>query len=297
MPKKLKIMSGQAGQRLDILLTDMLDRSRSRSRWQKLINSEDIKVNGKSVKPSYQVETGDVVEITDQPADENQAIEPPKLKTVYEDEFVLVVNKPAGLLVHAVPGRPSEPTLAGFAKTKSTDEDPDRPGIVHRLDRDTSGLMIIAKDAETKKYLQDQFRKHQVKKTYTLLVWGHLKETEALIDLPIGRQTDSALRTVAPTGKPSQTVYKVTREYPTHSLIEASPMTGRTHQLRVHFAHLGHPIVGDRLYGNPAQSQPGRLFLHASKLEFSNPKGAPISLTQPLPQELRQFLKTLDKPV
>ncbi len=291
----LTITAEDSGQRLDVFLAAKL--GKSRSLWQREIKLGNILINQSHTKPSYLTETTDAVIINHNLQDSTPPSTPPQLSIVYQDSHLLVVEKPAGLLVHPVPGHQSEPTLTQFAALHTKDTDPDRPGIVHRLDRETSGLIIIAKDAPTKHYLQDQFRRRKVKKTYLLLVEGHLKQADALIDLPIGRKKDSAKRSVLPTGKPAQTHYQVLREYEYCTLVEAHPQTGRTHQLRVHFAHLGHPLVGDGLYGHAPQPNLGRLFLHASELEFTSPDGRILKLQSPLPDPLQQFLHSFETAV
>lgn len=291
-----KIVSkNEAGQRLDVWLVQKF--GNSRNYWQGLIKLGNVQLNHKLVKASYQVEANDNITIT---KSEETCLEPqaaPAIEIVYEDDELLVVEKPAGLLVHAVKGQQPQATLAQFAAARTSDPDPDRPGIVHRLDRDTSGLIIIAKTATAKAFLQEQFRSRQVHKTYQLLVEGHLRQPEALIDLPIGRKSDSAKRTVMPTGREAQTKYKVLLEFPKYSLVEAYPQTGRTHQLRVHFNHLGHPIVGDNLYGHKPPVGLKRLFLHATSLEFTTPSGLQLKLRSTLPPQLQQFLLSLTNAV
>ncbi len=289
--KQLRVKPQGAGQRLDVWLVNQI--GNSRNYWQHLIKQGNIQINGASTKSSYQIERNDAVSIieTESLATANPAV--PPIKVIYQDQYLLVVEKPDGLLTHPVPGQKPQATLAQFATAHTSDQDGERSGIVHRLDRETSGLIIIAKDSATKAYLQEQFRSRKVHKTYQLLVEGHLKQMEALIDLPIGRKSDTAKRAVMPNGKPAQTGYKVLMEYPKYSLVEAYPKTGRTHQLRVHFNHLGHPIVGDRFYGNPPPAGLGRMFLHASDLEFIGPDDRKYKLHSSLPPELQQFLVSL----
>lgn len=215
---------------------------------------------------------------------------PPKLTIVYEDSDLLICDKPAGLLVHPAPGG-SEPTLVDFARLHTQDTDPDRPGIVHRLDKNTSGLVIVAKTVAAKTYLQSAFKNHEIQKTYLALVSGHPSHSQAIIRLPIMRQSGHpARRKVAVGGRDSETHYLTVGNYGPYSLLELKPKSGRTHQLRVHLSHLGHPLVGDSLYGKVLPKTLNRQFLHASKLEFVGPSGQNISVSSPLPPDLQAFL-------
>ena len=218
----------------------------------------------------------------------------PQLKIIYEDSDMVVVDKPAGLLVHPAHDD-SGPSVVDYARQISSDPDPDRPGIVHRLDRDTSGLLILAKTAEAKRVLQQAFKERQVHKTYTMLVHGHPEPPRALLRLPVGRTSDPTKRGVAPDGRPAETSYAVVKTYPGFSLIQAEPTTGRTHQLRVQFKHLGHPVVGDQLYGHEPNLGLARQFLHASRLQLKAPGGSAVDLGSPLPPELEQVLRQLEK--
>lgn len=295
MKKTIKITAKDAGRRLDSLLTELT--GKSRSFWQKQIHALRVIVNDKAAPSSYQPKPGDKVSFELPAQDKTEVIETPDLPVLYEDEDVLVIDKPAGLLVHDVTGRLPEATVAGFAALHSQDPDPVRPGIVHRLDRNTSGVMIIAKTEAAKAFLQDQFRSHTVKKEYTLLVEGHMREPEAVIDLPLGRKSDTSRRVVTPTGKPATTSYVVQSEYPRYSLITAIPQTGRTHQLRAHFAHLGHPIAGDKLYGAASIGSLDHQFLHAAKLSLKLPSGKEKTFASPIPTKLQVILDRLNAQV
>ena len=217
-----------------------------------------------------------------------------QLPVVYQDQDIAVIDKPAGIMVHPAAGS-SSPTIVDFARTISSDPDPQRPGIVHRLDRDTSGLLIIAKTTDAKLHLQQQFKTHQVKKTYLLLVHGYPEPSAATLRLPVGRAQNPTRRAVTPQGRPAETSYSTLERFRGYSLIEATPLTGRTHQLRVHFQHIGHPIVGDLLYGHEPNLGLRRQFLHAARLEFVTPAGDPLRLESPLPTELQQVLAELGK--
>ena len=256
-------------QRLDIHLSTSFDPSISRSLWQKYIKAGHVSVNHHVVTtPKFEVDETDEIAVN-LPEQEQASAELPIL---YEDDDVMVVNKPSGLLTHAKGGLSTEPTVAEIIRPKTSfASGTDRPGIVHRLDRDTSGVLIIAKTTEAAAHLQRQFAQRTTKKTYLAVTDGVPKLAAAKIDLPIGRNpaAPSTFR-VDPNGKPAQTTYCVLTATDNQALIELKPTTGRTHQLRVHMAYLNTPILGDRVYGKPNAS---RLMLHAHKLEITLPSG------------------------
>lgn len=257
-------------QRLDVHLSTAFDPSISRSLWQKYIKADYVSVNQHVVTtPKFEVDETDEIAVK-LPEQEQASAELPVL---YEDDDVMVVNKPSGLLTHAKGGLSTEPTVAEIIRPKTSfaASGTDRPGIVHRLDRDTSGVLIIAKTADAAAHLQRQFAQRTTKKTYLAITDGVPKLAAAKIDLPIGRNPSapSTFR-VDPNGKPAQTTYRVLAAADNQALIELNPTTGRTHQLRVHLAYLTTPILGDRVYGKPNAS---RLMLHAHKLEITLPSG------------------------
>lgn len=220
-----------------------------------------------------------------------------QIRVVYQDQYLLVVDKPAGLVMHAGNGA-SQPTLADWARQHTTDPDAERPGIVHRLDKDTSGLVIIAKTAAAKASLQQQFKQRRVQKAYLVLVQGELARPQAIIELPLGRSRQNPIKqAVAPDGKPATTEYRVISRYPGYSLIVACPQTGRMHQLRVHLSHIGHPVVGDAVYGHAKLSGLKRQFLHAHRLEFISPSGQPVRVESGLPADLAAVIQLLGKPL
>ena len=256
-------------QRLDIHLSTAFDPSISRSLWQKYIKAGRVSVNQRVVTaPKFEVDETDEIAVK-LPEQEQASAELPIL---YEDDDVMVVNKPSGLLTHAKGGLSTESTVAEIIRPKTSfASDTDRPGIVHRLDRDTSGVLIIAKTTDAATHLQRQFAQRTTKKTYLAVTDGVPKLAAAKIDLPIGRNPSapSTFR-VDPNGKPAQTTYRVLAATDAQALIELNPTTGRTHQLRVHLAYLATPILGDRVYGKPNAR---RLMLHAHKLEITLPSG------------------------
>jgi len=271
--------------RLDIYLSTKFDTTISRSLWQKYIKAGYVSVNSKvATTPKFEVDETDEIALN-LPEKEQTDVDLPIL---YEDDDVIVVNKPSGLLTHAKGGLSDEPTVAEIIRPKTSfATDTDRPGIVHRLDRDTSGLLIIAKNPESAAHLQRQFAERTAKKTYIAITDGKPKLNAAKIDLPIGRNPSapSTFR-IDPNGKPAQTTYHVLAENDAQSLVELKPTTGRTHQLRVHLAHLNAPILGDRVYG---KSSDCRMMLHAQKLEITLPSGERKVFEAAVPDEFKKF--------
>ncbi|MCC9312750.1 MAG: RluA family pseudouridine synthase [Candidatus Nanosynbacter sp.] len=271
--------------RLDIYLSTKFDTTISRSLWQKYIKAGYVSVNNKvATTPKFEVDETDEIALN-LPEKEQADVDLPIL---YENDDVIVVNKPSGLLTHAKGGLSDESTVAEIIRPKTSfATDTDRPGIVHRLDRDTSGLLIIAKNPESAAHLQRQFAERTAKKTYIAITDGKPKLNAAKIDLPIGRNPSapSTFR-IDPNGKPAQTTYHVLAENDAQSLVELKPTTGRTHQLRVHLSHLNAPILGDRVYG---KSSDCRMMLHAQKLEITLPSGERKVFEATIPDEFKRF--------
>lgn len=232
----------------------------------------------------------------------------PKPEVIYEDKDVLVLNKPAGLLVHPIKKFQKDPSmvewlLKNYPMVAKVGDDPEnRPGIVHRLDQDTSGVMLVAKTQKAFLYLKRLFQEHEVKKTYVALVWDEIKVPSGVIDRPMGMKSGGLKRTTRIKGakliKEARTIYRVRSYYEIpgekqrFTLIEAEPQTGRTHQIRVHMASIGHPVVGDKLYTNKiAPSSIKRQFLHAESLELTLPNKKRIKFNAKLPRDLslKQF--------
>ena len=286
------------GTRLDRYVADQLP-DLSRGTVQGLIESGRVRVDGQHRKPKFRMTPGEVVsvEIPTPQVDEIQP-DPIPLSIVYEDADVIVVDKPAGMVVHPAPGHPRG-TLAnalvahvpGISVGGSQ-----RPGIVHRLDKDTSGLIVAAKTDRGRTALVTQWESRSVEKTYLTLVSGSLEDEEATIDAPIGRDPKNRQRmAVVRSGRPAVTHFCVVERFPDTTLLEVSIETGRTHQIRVHLAFIGHPIVGDQLYGRARPTDPRleRQFLHASALGFRLPDGGALRLEAPLPEDLQAVLKEL----
>lgn len=270
--------------RLDIHLAESHPAA-SRSTWQKHVKAGHISVNGNVVtSPRHDIAATDQVAIN---VPELTDFSSHELPIIYLDDNVIVINKAAGVLTHSKGALNDEFTVAEFFKRYSTyNTDTNRPGIVHRLDRDTSGVMIGARNPETAALLQRQFADRKVKKTYYAVIDGTVANREALIDLPIGRNPSapSTFR-VDPKGKPAQTAYRIIAANSRYSLIELRPQTGRTHQLRVHMQFIHTPIHGDRVYGKPAD----RLYLHAHSLEITIPTSDRRVFTAPTPDAFEQL--------
>ncbi len=225
--------------------------------------------------------------------------EPIPLQIVYEDEHLLAVDKPAGMVVHPAAGHSSGTlvnALLAYCPQVADVGGVDRAGIVHRLDKDTSGLLLVAKDPEAHAALQRQFKRRQVRKTYLALVEGRVAPKEGIVEAPVGRDRRARKRmAVTRTGRPAVTQYRVVEYFHDHTLLQVRPHTGRTHQVRVHLAWIGYPVVGDRIYGPRRQPLlPHRHFLHAQELVFTHPAtGEKVTLTAPLPPDLKAVLTRL----
>lgn len=273
-------------QRLDHYLAEQYT-DISRAFLQKLCNTDQVLVNGKPEKSGFKLKPSDEVKVLYDMA-QIEKIEDIDLPILFQDDDVLVINKPAGVISHSRGKYWNEPSVASFIRQVSA-QPGDRAGIVHRLDRATSGVMICAKNQTALEFLQKQFHDRKVKKTYMAVVSGHLDPEEAVIDMPIERnpKAPSTFR-VGSNGKVAQTRYKVVKSSDLYDEVQLEPATGRTHQLRVHLEHQGHPIVGDTLYkGKPAE----RLLLHAFELTIDLPGGGAKTFTAPLPPEFTQAMQ------
>lgn len=298
------IESDHAGTRLDAYLASQID-GWSRARLQRLIENEDVLVNGKASKPSYKLREHDEVEVElIAPAADAFVPENIPIEIIYEDDTLVVVNKTAGLVVHPAAGVASGTLANALAYHFQNLPGSVRPGIVHRLDRDTSGLLVVAKTESALENLSDQFRDRTVYKSYVALVHGRLASNSGKIDQPLAR--DPANRTrmaVVRNGRNALTLYRLRRGFDRFTLLDVELKTGRTHQIRVHLAWLKHPVVGDETYGAGRDNtiQDARLrarvrslnrqFLHAEKLGFTHPKtGEWVKFESPLPEELVELL-------
>ena len=277
----------------------------SRSYVQRLIEDGRLTLDGRPVKSNTVLEAGTNLEldIPDRPAATIAPEEIP-LHVAYEDADVLIIDKPAGLVTHPAPGQTSGTLVnallaRGGVEAYGTVAGEDRPGIVHRLDRDTSGLIVVARNDRAQAALMAQLRARRVKKTYLALVHGALPADNGRIEAPVGRDPRHYSRmAVVPTGRPSVTGYRVRERLPGWTLVEVDLLTGRTHQIRVHFASIGHPVAGDPVYATGAARRGpeglGRLFLHSWRIEFASPSADRIIRAEaPLPQELGDVLARL----
>lgn len=287
------------GERLDKVVVALVSHL-TRTAVQRLIKGGAVTVNGRAAKPGYRVQAGETVSVRIPPQPPTLVLpEAMSLDIVYEDEALLVVNKPAGLVVHPAPGHSGGTLVNGllaYCPQVAAVGGPERAGIVHRLDKDTSGLIVVAKDEATHAALQRQFKRRGVSKTYLALVEGQVQPPEGIIEAPIGRDRVRRKRMmVTPSGRQARTAYRVLEYFADHTLLEVQPVTGRTHQIRVHLAWLGYPVVGDDVYGYRRQRLlQGRHFLHAARLRFTHPlTGEEMALEAPLPPELADVLKRL----
>jgi len=298
--------------RLDTYLASQIQ-TWSRARLQRLIENEDVIVNGRSAKASYRLRKGDEVEVelVASPV-EIFAPENIPLEIVHEDESLIVVNKPAGLVVHPAAGIHSGTlanALAFHFQNLPASAGPIRPGIVHRLDRDTSGLLVVAKTEEALENLSEQFRDRTVFKSYIALVHGRVDNASGRIDQPLARDPSNRTRmAVVRGGRSALTLYKVRKHYQRFTLLDVELKTGRTHQIRVHLMWLHHPVVGDETYGGGRDNNIqdarlrsrvrnlGRHFLHAERLAITHPiTGERLQFEAPLPTDLSDLLLQLDK--
>ena len=290
MPE-FKATSSDIGVRADIFIAKQYP-SHSRSALEGLFSGHKVTAGGQPVKPSHKIIDGEALKVDDELITaEPEAID---LPVIYEDENVLVINKPAGVLTHSKGALNTEGTVASFIRPK-VDKSlvGNWAGIVHRLDRPTSGVIITAKNRAAQSWLQKQFSTRKTKKTYLAVIEGQPKLNQAIIDAPIARNSKKPQTfCVNPEGKPAQTEYRVIKLFQaagkTYSLVELKPLTGRTHQIRVHLAYIGHPVAGDAVYGRQGE----HLLLHAAKLELTLPGGVRQVFSAPEPDYFSEFIKS-----
>lgn len=300
--EKFVVEIEQVGKRLDLFVISVI-KDLSRMNAKRLIEDGNVQVNSKNSKVSYKVQNGDIIEIHIPEAKQLdlKAQEIP-IEVVYEDSDIIVVNKPKGLVVHPANGN-WDGTLVNAIMAICKDSlsgigGEVRPGIVHRLDKDTSGLLIIAKNDKAHINMSNEIKNRKVKKVYIALVRGIVAENEATINMPIGRSNkDRKKMAVVKNGKEAITHFKVIKRFDKYTLLEVKIDTGRTHQIRVHLSEIGHPVVGDEIYSNGKNEfgVHGQL-LHAKRLDFKHPiTGKDMHLEAELPEEFKNVLKKLEE--
>jgi 23S rRNA pseudouridine1911/1915/1917 synthase len=308
------VNENQNGQRLDLFLVQS-DGSLSRSQVKRAIEEGDVRVNGLAPKPSQRLKEGDVIRLYLQPAKEAIAVaQEIPLNIVYEDAAIIVINKPAGMVVHPAPGN-ADNTLVNALLFHCHDLSGIggvvRPGIVHRLDKGTSGLIVAAKTDAAHRNLTDQFQRHDVHKTYRALVWGDVKGNHGEIILPVGRHPGDRkkMSTKSKRGRDALTLWKVRERYGVATLLDVEIKTGRTHQIRVHLSDRGYPVIGDTVYGNSSKIRTvtdsvlktqikalDRQALHAAVLSFLHPsKRERIVFTAEMPEDMTNLCALLRK--
>ncbi len=294
------VKSEDEGKRLDAYVATQNEKI-TRTAAQRLIEEEHILVNGKKQKVSYKIAEGDKVTVKEvKPKEIELKAQNIPIEIIYEDKDIIVVNKPKGMVVHPANGNP-DGTLVNAIMAICKDSlsgigGEIRPGIVHRIDKDTSGLLIVAKNDEAHVNLSNQLKNHEIKKTYIALVRGQVKENEATINMPIGRSTtDRKKMAVTKNGKNAITHIKVLKRNSKYTLLQVNIETGRTHQIRVHLAQIGYPIIGDSVYSN-GKNEFGieGQCLHAQILEFKHPiTGKKMKLEAPLPKYFEDVIKEI----
>lgn len=291
-----------SGNRIDKALS-MMDSNLSRMTVQRLINDGKILVNNKSVKVSYKTKVGDEITIEEEePQNIDIVAQDIPIDVLYEDKDIIVVNKPKGMVVHPANGNPDGTVVNAIMNlcgdSLSGIGGKIRPGIIHRLDKDTSGVLIVAKNDNTHVNISNQIKNRETKKYYIALVRGVIKENEATINMPIGRsKKDRKKMAVTKDGKEAITHFRVIKRYDNYTLLEIKIDTGRTHQIRVHLAEIGHPVVGDYIYSNGKNpfGVEGQM-LHAKQIEFKHPStGEQMKIEAPVPDYFNEIIEKLNQ--
>lgn len=296
MSRRFLVGPEDSGRRLDVWLAGRSDMSRSEV--QRLVDSRAVKVDGRSATKSLRLRGGQTVEVTTEP-EPLREVAPVDFAVRFEDEHLAVVSKPAGVVVHPAPGARSPSLVEALARVMPLAPAAGelRPGVVHRLDKTTSGLLVFAKHDEAYAALVESMRAREIKRSYLALVAGVFRLPRGRIEAPMGRSPRDPTRMgVVPSGRDAVTEFRVAEPVGAASLIEVSLVTGRTHQVRVHLSHIGHPVIGDRVYGRSTEAMARKLglarpFLHATSLRFTHPlTGREIAVTDDLPDDLARAL-------
>jgi len=291
---KQRVPDTAAGERLDRFLASLPEIG-SRGAAERLLETGTVAVDGRPLGKSYRLSGGEQVEF-EPPERAPTTLEPEAmdLRIAYEDEHLVIVDKPAGLVVHPAPGHASGTLVHGLLAHDVAGGDAERPGIVHRLDRDTSGLMVVARSEEAHRRLQALVRRRALERHYLALVVGHPRSRRGRIEAPVGRDRRDPFRHSLDTDTPREAVthFELVELLPRHALLEVRLETGRTHQIRVHLSALDLPVAGDPLYGRPRELGLERQFLHAARLAFPHPfSEEPVEAESPLPQDLSTALE------
>lgn len=298
---EFKVDESSVGTRLDVFISNKFE-NKSRSYIQGIIEGETATVNGKCRKSNYKLKLADTITLViPEPVELNVKAEEIPLDVIYEDSDVIVINKPQDMVVHPAPGNYSGTlvnALLNHCKDLSGINGVLRPGIVHRIDKDTSGALVVAKNDNAHNSLAAQFKEHSVTRSYLALVEGIIKTDEGTVDEPIGRHPIDRIKMgIVLTGKKAVTHYKVIERFDGYTLVECNLETGRTHQIRVHMAHIGHPLVGDPVYGFKKQkfNLNGQV-LHAQKLGFIHPtRGVYMEFAAPIPDYFNNLINNLKR--
>lgn len=296
-PLTLEVAAEAAGERLDLFLAEPLG---SRARAQRLIDAGLVTVDGAARPKRHKVSAGERVEVAPEPVVEVEPSGDAPFSVAWEDEHLLIVDKPAGVVVHPAPGNRTGTLSQALAGRAAGGEDPSRAGIVHRLDRDTSGLLIVAKTEEAHRELKRMIEAREVTREYVALVEGTPPARSGTIDAPIGRDRRVRTRMSTETDDPrdARTHFTLERALPDSALLRVTLETGRTHQIRVHLEAIGHPVVGDPEYGRAGRFGLQRQFLHAARLAFAHPlRDEQVDVSSPLPADLADVLARLQAQV
>ncbi len=287
----MKVPPEAAGERLDVFLAE---HAGTRAKAQKLIDGGFVRVDGVPKPKRHVLGGGETIDVETPPERHREDVPPARFEIAYEDEHLIVVDKPAGVVVHPGQGNQRGTLVQALAGRVAGGPEPERPGVVHRLDRDTSGLLVLARDEETHAALQQALRAREITREYVALVEGRPPARRGTIDAPLGRDRRSRTKISTDTDDPHHAVthFETEQAFPDDTLLRVTLETGRTHQIRAHLLAIGHPVAGDPDYGHAHRHGLSRQFLHARRLAFEHPRtGAAVDLRAPLPEDLVRALR------